>query len=141
MKVFRAQAEISASPQTIWDILVDGEHYPQWDPNIERIEGQIEPGESLAIYTTLRPHQPFNVRVAWFLPGQHLSWRSVMPFGMMIGERSFLIKALTNGSTSFEVREEFRGWLQPLLGLAIPDLTPTFESFVAGLKSRAEAKT
>ncbi|NKB69696.1 MAG: HEPN domain-containing protein [Candidatus Latescibacteria bacterium] len=37
------------------------------------------------------------------------------------------------------IEKYLKAWLQELFGRSIPDLTPAFEQFVAGLKARAEA--
>jgi hypothetical protein len=36
------------------------------------------------------------------------------------------------------LREEYSGPLLPLIGRTMPDLQPTFDAFVAGLRERAE---
>lgn len=61
-----------------------------------------------------------------------------MPLGLFKGERTFTLTPQSNGRVEFTLREVFSGLLLPLIGRSIPDLTSTFEQFVAGLKSRAE---
>ncbi len=43
-----------------------------------------------------------------------------------------------NGATQLTVREEYTGPLLPMIWRSIPDLGPSFEQFVTGLKRRAE---
>jgi hypothetical protein len=138
MKAFRASTIIAASPDAIWAILTDASRYPEWDPGVERIEGQIAPGERITAYTKLSPGRAFPVTVAEFIPGQKMVWGSKMPLGMFKGERTFALKPQPDGRVEVTVEERFRGWLLPLIGRSLPNLTPTFESFLAGLKRRAE---
>jgi hypothetical protein len=68
-----------------------------------------------------------------------MTWTGGMPLGLFKGERTFTLSPQNNGSVEFTVREVFSGLLLPLIGRSIPDLTATFEQFVAGLKRRAES--
>ena len=138
MKEYSATTTIKASTDVIWAILTDASGYPEWDPGTERIEGTIAPGEKIAIYTKLDPGKAFPVTVSDFASRQSMTWTSGMPLGLFKGERTFTLAQQTGGTVKFTVREVFSGLLLPLFGRDIPDLTSTFEEFVAGLKKRAE---
>lgn len=138
MKEYRATTTISASPETIWQILTDAAGYPEWDPNVDRIEGQIAPGEKITAYTKLSPGRAFPVTVTEFVPKQKMTWSGGMPLGLFKGERMFTLVPNDNDSITFTVREIFSGPLLPLIGRSLPDLSTAFEQFAAGLKSRAE---
>lgn len=136
---YSATTTINASPETIWAILTDGPAYPEWDPNVDRIEGRIAPGEKITAYTRLSPGRAFPVKVSEFVPGQKMTWSGGMPLGLFKGERTFTLLPQDNGATKFILREVFSGPLLPLIGRSIPDLTSAFEQFAAGLKNRAES--
>ena len=138
MKVYSAATTIDASPETIWEILTAAEGYPTWDPGMVRLEGQIALGEKITAYTKVSPNRAFPVKVTEFVPNQKMTWLGGLPLGLFKGERTFTLTPQGNGATEITVREEFSGLLLPLFGRSIPDLTPTFEQFVAGLKSEAE---
>lgn len=138
MKVYGATATIEASPETIWTILTNAPGYPEWDPGVDRIEGHIAPGEKITAFTKLSPGRAFPVKVTEFVPGRKMVWMSKMPLGLFKGERTFTLTPQDNGLTEFSVREVFNGLLLPLIGRSIPDLTASFEQFVAGLKKYAE---
>ena len=139
MKVFQATTTIAAAPETIWAILTNASAYPEWDPGVERIEGQIAPGEKITAYTKLSPGRAFPVTVTAFEPSRKMIWASGMPLGLFKGERTFTLAPQSQGTTTFTLREEFSGPLLPLIGRSIPNMTATFEQFAAGLKSRAES--
>ncbi len=138
MREYRVTTTIEASPETIWAILTNAAGYPEWDPGVERIEGQIAPGEKITAFTKLSPGRAFPVKVTEFVPGRKMTWTGGMPLGLFKGERTFSLTPQSNGTTIFTVHELFSGPLLPLFGRTIPDLTPTFEQFAAGLKNRAE---
>ena len=139
MKEFSASTYINASPEAIWEILTDAEHYPEWDPQAIRIEGTIAAGETVTAYTKLSPNRAFPAKVTEFLPGQKMTWTGGMPLGLFKGVRTFTLTPHEGGIVHFELREAFSGLLFPLFAKSLPDMTEPFEGFVAGLKARAEA--
>ena len=139
MKEFSATTTINASTDIIWGILIDAPKYPGWDPGMDRIEGTIALGNKLTIYTKLDPERAFRVTVSDIAARQSMTWSSGMPLGLFKGERTFTLAQQAGGKVQVTVREVFSGPLLPLFGRSIPDLTPTFEAFLAGLKARAEA--
>lgn len=103
-----------------------------------RLEGQIAPGEKITAYTKISPDRAFPVTVSEFVPNQLMVWSGGMPLGLFKGVRTFTITDKGDGVIHFALREEFSGPMLPLFGRSIPDLTPVFEEFVAGLKQYAE---
>lgn len=138
MKMYSATTTIKASPETIWAILTHAPGYPRWDPGVDRIEGQIAPGEKITAFTKLSPGRAFPVKVTEFVPGRKMTWTGGMPLGLFKGERTFTITPQGPDAVEFTVREEFSGPLLPLFGRSLPDLNRAFEQFVAGLKEYAE---
>ena len=138
MKEFSAATTINASTDIIWAILIDASKYPEWDPGMDRIEGTIALGNKLTIYTKLDPEKAFRVTVSDIASRQSMTWSSGMPLGLFKGERTFTLAQQAGGTVRVTVREVFSGLLLPLFGRSIPDLTPTFEAFLAGLKKRVE---
>jgi hypothetical protein len=138
MRNFSATSNIKASKETIWKILTDAPNYPAWDPGVIRIEGRIAPGERLTAYSTINPNRAFPAKVTEFVPGQKMTWTGGMPLGLFKGVRTFTLVPKDDGSIDFTLREDYSGLLLPMIGRSIPDLTRSFQDFVAGLKARAE---
>jgi len=138
MRAYEAETTITATSETIWAILTDAAAYPEWDPGMLRLEGQIAPGEKITAYTKISPDRAFPVTVSEFVPNQLMVWSGGMPLGLFKGVRTFTLTDKGDGATHFALREEFSGPMLPLFGRSIPDLTPVFEEFVAGLKQYAE---
>jgi hypothetical protein len=78
-------------------------------------------------------------RVSVFEPNRKMVWSSGMPLGLFKGARTFTLTPMDGGKTSVTVEEIFTGLLLPLIGRTIPDLQPSFNNFVEGLKQRAES--
>lgn len=139
MKEFKASTTIKASPETIWSILTDAPSYPEWDPGMIRLEGTVAHGEKITAYTKISPNRAFPVTVNIVEKGKKMTWSSAMPIGAFDGVRTFTLDDNGDGTVHFTAHEQFTGWMLPLIGRTIPDLTPSFNDFVAGLKARAEA--
>lgn len=138
MKSFNVKTRINASPEAIWSILIDAPRYPEWDPGMDRIEGRIASGEKIKVFTKATA-RAFPLKVSEFEPGRGMIWSGGMPLGLFKGERTFRLTPQGEGQTEFSMEEVFSGLLAPLIGRSIPDLTPAFEQFAAGLKRRAES--
>ena len=135
---FSASTLINASPMTIWAILTDADRFPTWEPNVERIDGQIALGEKITVHTRFS-NRAFPVTVTEFSPGERMVWGSTMPLGLFHGARTFTLEPLDGGKTRVTTREVFGGLLLPLIRRTIPNLQPTFEAFAVALKDRVEA--
>jgi hypothetical protein len=143
---FQAETTINAPAVTVWRVLTDAAHYPDWDPYCERIEGDIALGNQLKAFSSLSPGQAFPVTVT-VLDTQGLDtqgetqtmvWQSKLPLGLFSGTRTFTV--LDKGEhCDFRIEETFEGLLLPLFKRRIPDMREPFAAFAAGLKARAEA--
>jgi hypothetical protein len=138
MKKFSASAQINATPQKIWDILVNTAVYPKWDPGMVRIEGKLALGEKVKFFTKFSPDQAFAVTVTGFEPGKKMVFTGGLPLGLFKSERTHTLTTDDSGNTTFHTEEIFSGLLLPIFGRTLPDLTASFEAFVAGLKQQAE---
>jgi hypothetical protein len=139
MKTYEAAATIQASPETIWEILIDAGGYSGWDSGVEGVEGRIAPGEKIRVVSKANPGRAFPVKVTEFDPGRAMTWSGGMPLGLFKGVRTFRLSPGENGATNFTMREEYTGPLLPLIWRSMPDLGPSFDQFATGLKARAEA--
>lgn len=138
MKQFSAEVDIDGTTQDVWAVLSDAASYPDWDPNMNSIEGSIGLNEKLALHTTLSK-RAFNVTVSELVPDTRMVWKSGMPMGLFKGERTFQLTQ--NGdSVHFKLHEVFSGPLSPIIGRFIPDLHPSFLKFVQGLKAEVESR-
>jgi hypothetical protein len=138
MKAYEATAQIEATPETIWKILVDGQSYTHWDSGVVALEGKIAPGERLKVTSEANPGRAFPVRVTEVEPQRSMRWSGGMPLGLFKGERTFTLRPRGDGSTHFKLREEYSGPMLGLIWRSMPDLGPSFEKFAQGLKKRAE---
>jgi hypothetical protein len=134
---FEASADIRAPADRIWSILTDAPGYPTWDSGVTKVEGTIADGEKITVHSEVAAGRAFPVKVAMRQPAE-MTWTGGMPLGLFTGVRSFRLSP-DDGGTMLTMREQYTGPLVGLMGRSIPDLQPSFDRFVNGLKARAEA--
>jgi hypothetical protein len=138
VKFYEASSTISAKPEAIWAILTDGVGYARWDSGVERVEGRIAPGEMIKVFVKVNPGRAFPIKVTEFVPAERMVWSGGMPLGLFKGVRTYTLSPEGNGTTKFNMREEYTGPMLPMIWRSIPDLGPSFTQFANGLKQRAE---
>jgi hypothetical protein len=136
MHFFESQAQIKAAPSTVWEILVAAGEWPGWDSGVLEVTGGVALGKKLAIRSAVAPKKAFPVKVTVFDAPRTL----VFSNGNFIfkGVRTYSLEA-KDGGTYFTMREEYTGAFLKQIWKSIPDLQPSFETFAAGLKKKAES--
>jgi hypothetical protein len=139
VKFYESSARIDAAPEKVWAILTDASGYPQWNPAVDRVEGEIAPGRKIKLFVPISPGRAFPLTVAEFQPPRRMVWTGSMPLGLFRGVRTFtLTPPAADGATEFHMREEFTGLMLPLIWRSMPDFSEAFAQFADGLKQRAE---
>ena len=139
----RADVEIEASPEAVWDVLMDFDSYPSWNPFVRRLNGRAEVGSKL----TARLEPPtgrgmtFRPTVTTLRPREAFGWlgRLGVP-GVFDGAHRFELQPLGGGRTRFVQSERFDGLLAGPLKRSIRDRTLAgFEEMNRALAERARA--
>jgi uncharacterized protein YndB with AHSA1/START domain len=137
MRPFEATATIEAPPEDVWAVLADSAGWSTWDSGVDGVDGVLAPGKQVTIRSAAAPGRAFPVRVTRFEPGACLELTGGLPLGLFRGVRTYRLRR-EGSATGFTMREEYSGPLTGLIGRSIPDLQPSFEQFVQGLKQRVE---
>lgn len=139
MRYYESSARIQAAPEKVWALLTDASGYPQWNPAVDRVEGEIAPGRKIKLFVPISPGRAFPVTVTAFEPPRRMVWTGGMPLGLFRGVRTFtLTPAAADGATEFRMREEYTGPMLPLIWRSMPDFSEAFAQFAEGLKQGAE---
>jgi len=138
-----AYIDINADAQRVWNILTDFVAYPQWNPFIKYLRGDLRQGSKLLVRIEPRGAKgmTFEPTVLLVEPCRELRWigHVWMP-GIFDGEHCFRIERRAHGASRFHQAEQFRGILVPLLRARLDRKTKSgFEEMNAALKVRAEA--
>jgi len=112
LKEIKTQIVINASPSEVWSVLTDFKRYPDWNPFILHIEGDVKEGSRIKI--RIQPSgskaMTFKPRVLKMEPNQELRWfGSLICKGLFDGEHCFELIDNHNGTTTFIHSERFSG--------------------------------
>ncbi len=137
---YQFSIDIDASPQRVWEVLVDVERWPEWTPSmtsVERLEpGMFRTGSSARIK---QPRLPEAVwRVSSLVPQESFTW-STRSRGVATVARH-VIRPLDGGRTraeSFLSQSGLLAWLSRLFFSGM--IRRYLEQEAAGLKRRCEA--
>lgn len=144
MQALHSEIQIDRPPQRVWQVLTDFDAYPQWNPLIRSIQGDVQVGSRLSVRVeppgargiTLRP----TVRA--LEPGRELRWLGhlLIP-GLADGEHQLALEPLDGGRSRFVQSERFSGLLVGLLASTLAATQRGFEQMNQALKRRAEEGT
>ena len=137
MPTFEATADVAAPPSTVWTTLLETSRWPSWDPHLESVAGSLDPDGRVEIRVR-GTSRPFRLRVTEHRPGERLVLAGGMPLGLFVGTRTYALVP-SGAGTRVTMRETYTGPLAGLIGRSVPDLQPSFDAFVQGLRADAEA--
>lgn len=136
-KSIQTSIDIQASPAKVWQILTDFDKYPEWNPFLKFIKGDVQKGKIIHINANGTQFKPI---VLAFEKEKELRWIGKLLFkGLFDGEHSFVIEDQKNGSVTFHHREKFNGILVGLMAKSLDtDITHAFHQMNQKLKEMAE---
>jgi hypothetical protein len=120
-----ATTRVAADPARVWQVLTDTAAYPDWNPFVRRLEGDLVEGNRLTVdlqpgdkATTLRP------TVVAVVPGRSFTWLGHVGFrGVLDGRHTFTVEPDGSGSRLVQ-HEVLSGVLTPLFRKMLTTDTP-----------------
>jgi hypothetical protein len=143
-KEIKTEIIINATPDKVWTILTDFDNYPNWNPFIKSIKGNVAVGR--IIIARMEPPgangMTFKPKVLVFETNKEFRWIGHLLFpGLFDGEHKFELIDNTNGTTTFSQSEKFNGILVALFKKMIEVNTVNgFNQMNQKLKTLAEQK-
>jgi len=132
----------NATPEELWDVLMDFPSYPAWNPMVVAMEGEAEVGGQLQTTIAMKSgrRMKFNPTVVQYEPGRSLGWLGKLWLrGLFDGLHRFEIERAGSGAV-FVHSEEFRGLLPPLLGRLLRDTHDNFAAMNEALVSEVSQR-
>jgi hypothetical protein len=129
-KEIKTEILIQASPEKVWQVLTDFDHYLQWNPFIKSIEGNVAVGNT--IKARIEPPgatgMTFKPVVLVYTEAKEFRWLGhLLIKGLFDGEHCFTLIDNEDVSTTFIQSEKFTGVLVPLFSKMLD--TNTIEGF------------
>ena len=143
-KEIKTEILINATPTKVWSILTSFDNYPNWNPFIKSIKGDVKVGNK--IIARLEPPKAkgmtFKPKVLVFDANKEFRWIGHLLFpGLFDGEHKFELIDNGNGTTTFKQSEKFKGILVPLFKKMLDNNTISgFNEMNIKLKELAEQK-
>lgn len=143
-KEIKTEILINATPAKVWSILTHFDNYPNWNPFIKSIKGEVKVGNKI----TARIEPPdasgmtFKPKILTLETNKELKWLGHFLFaGLFDGEHKFELIDNGNGTTTFRQSEKFKGILVPFFKKQLDNNTKRgFEEMNKKMKELAEQK-
>ncbi|MDR2639474.1 MAG: SRPBCC domain-containing protein, partial [Helicobacteraceae bacterium] len=112
IKEIYTEALIISNSTRIWKILTDFDNFPNWNPFIKYIKGNVAIGNTIKVRIEPPDSMPitFAPKVLEIQENRKLCWRGKFLFsGLFDGEHCFELNEQSNGTTIFIQKEKFSG--------------------------------
>lgn len=142
MKEIKTQIEIKAPVETVWNILMDFDHYPEWNPFIKSISGEQMVGSQLTafIQPPAQKGMTFKPIVLKCKANEEFRWLGKLwGGGFFNGEHYFILNKPGTNATQFIHGEKFTGILVGMLSGMLKNTMNGFETMNKALKEKAES--
>ena len=142
MKDLTSKIVINSTPQAVWDILTHFKNYPQWNPILRKIVGELSIGNKLEIHLTTvgGKSRIYHPKITKIIPNQELRWTGKFLISQIFsGERIFLIEQVSHDKINFINKEIFSG-----IGIKLApqkmedDILKSFQKMNEALKKTVE---
>jgi len=138
----KTEITIDSSPAKVWEVLMDHEKYPDWNPFIKKISGSQQPGEKLSTTIGSEGNKPMDFSPLVLVNDKEKEFRWVGKVGIsgiMDGEHYFLLESVGSGKTKFIQGEDFTGLLSGIFMLMIrEDTEGGFKAMNEALNARVK---
>lgn len=111
---------IHASVEQVWSALADFNSYPNWNPFITSIIGNVKEGSRINVRIQPPQSKPMTFKpvILSRKENKELRWKGKLLIGGLFdGEHIFELSENTDGSTLFIQREQFSGILVGMINL------------------------
>src|SRR5262245_39374030 len=111
------RTEIDAPAEQVWQTLADFAAYPEWNPFVRAISGEMVPGRTIAVQLGLGSGRPMTIKpvLLTFEAPRELRWRgSLLVPGIFDGEHRFTVERMGPRRSRLVHAEHFTGLLIPV---------------------------
>jgi hypothetical protein len=142
MAVYRTTFPIEASSEVVWAVLSDFERYPEWNPSVPSIAGELQVGSTVSLTLAMpgRPSPNVKARLVEVEPQRRLRWHgNVGADRLFAGDRDFVIEPAGGDAVRVTHVEDVSGALFPVFRLVMGSaIQRHHDGFNTALKQRAE---
>lgn len=136
-RVYEAEVIIDAPVSSVWEVLVDFESYPRWNPFTLEVKTSLVVGEPVDMLVHMAKlgfsfRQRETVRAVE--PEARIVWGTTMMGGVISGEREQTLEALSEERTRYRTTDVIEGPLGVLVfGVFGPSVQVGFDAVAKSL--------
>lgn len=143
MKTIQTEIIIDADISKVWNVLMDFENHPKWNPFIKSISGEKKVGNTLTV--SIKPPDgngmTFKPRILILEQYREFRWKGKLLIkGIFDGEHFFKMESQDSGKTKFIHGEKFSGFLVSVMGKMLDKTKYGFELMNESIKKECEKK-
>ena len=143
MKNIQTEILINTDITKVWDVLMNFDSYPKWNPFITTISGEPKLGNRLTV--SINPpggkRMTFKPSILTIESYKEFRWKGKLGInGIFDGEHYFILEFLENDKTKFIHGEKFSGLLVPVLGKMLDKTQKGFQLMNESIKNECERK-
>ena len=143
MKNIQTEILINSDITKVWDVLMNFDSYPKWNPFITSISGEPKLGNRLTV--SINPPggkgMTFKPSILNLESNKEFRWKGKLGIsGIFDGEHYFILEFLENDKTKFIHGEKFSGLLVPLAGKMLDKTQKGFQLMNESIKNECERK-
>ena len=141
MKNIQTEILILADTAKVWDVLMNFDSYPKWNPFITSISGERKLGNRLTV--SINPPggkgMTFKPNILTLEANKEFRWKGKLGInGIFDGEHYFMVESLDKDITKFIHGEKFSGLLVPLVGKMLDKTQKGFQLMNESIKKECE---
>ncbi len=143
-KQIQNEIDIEASPKLVWKVLIEVNHYKNWNPFLLQVSGQVRVGSYLEL--TMSPpgasSRQKKVLVTSLKPYHEFSWKGTKVHTLFLcGHNRFSLIPLSEVRTRLIQEEIFSGLLVPFCSTWLDrNLSAGYKKMLIALKLEVEEK-
>ena len=143
MKNIQTEILINTDITKVWEVLMNFDSYPKWNPFITSISGEPKLGKRLTV--SINPPggkgMTFKPTILTLESNKEFRWKGKLGInGIFDGEHYFILEFLENDKTNFIHGEKFSGLLVPLVGKMLDKTKKGFQLMNESIKNECETK-
>jgi hypothetical protein len=143
MKNIQTEILILADTAKVWNVLMNFDSYPKWNPFITSISGERKLGNRLTV--SINPPggkgMTFKPNILTLEANKEFRWKGKLGInGIFDGEHYFILESVDKDITKFIHGEKFSGLLVPLVGKMLDKTQKGFQLMNESIKNECERK-
>ena len=133
------EIHIAASTSDVWAVLANGADYPDWNPFIQSVTGEVEAGATLTNLMVPSGGRAMTIspRVTVAEPGRELRWQGRLGLPRIMDAEHYFVLHEEGDGTRLIHGEHFHGVL--MWAFSAEQFRADFDAMNTALKARAEA--